>query len=154
MTEGTAPEGGARADHVYRFRIYYEDTDAAGVVYYANYLKFAERARTEFLRGFGISQRELAEDGGPVFAVRRLEAEFLRPARLDDEIEVRTRVVGRGGASVDMLQEFGRGGETLASLLVSIVCVNAGGRPVRIPASVARILADAAAGPGGTGEST
>lgn len=142
MTKGTA----AGTDHVYRLRVFYEDTDAAGVVYYANYLKFAERARTELLRGFGISQSALAREGGPVFAVRRLEADFLSPARLDDELEVRTRVVGHGGASVDMHQEIGRDGKAVVRLLVSVACVNARGRPVRIPRPVARIFAGTADG--------
>lgn len=144
---GGAGAVNAPADHVYRLRVYYEDTDAAGVVYYANYLKFAERARSELLRDSGISQRALAEGGGPVFAVRRIEADFLRPARLDDELVVRTRVVGRGGASVELRQEISRAGAALVRLLVSIACVNARGRPVRIPPAVTRIFGDVGAGP-------
>jgi acyl-CoA thioester hydrolase len=86
---------GHPADHHYRLRVFYEDTDAGGVVYYANYLKFAERARTELLRDLGILQSAMAADGGPVFTVRRVEADFIAPARLDDELEVRTWVTSR-----------------------------------------------------------
>lgn len=132
-------------DHVYRLRVFYEDTDAGGVVYYANYLKFAERARTELLRDFGVSQRALAEASGSVFAVRRVEADFLGPAHLDDELEVRTRVLHHGGAHVTMGQVIRRGDVDLVRMLVEIACVNAKGRATRIPAAVADLFAEAAA---------
>jgi acyl-CoA thioester hydrolase len=137
------------ADHVYRLRVFYEDTDAGGVVYYANYLKFAERARTEFLRAFGVSQKTLAEAGGPIFAVRRVEADFLGPAYLDDELEVRTKVLEHGGARVAMGQVIGRDEEDLVRMHVEIACVNAKGRATRIPEPVAGLFANAVAGPGG-----
>ena len=137
-----APAPDRPADHRYRLRVFYEDTDAGGVVYYANYLKFAERARTELLRDLGIFQSALASDGGPVFTVRRVEADFIAPARLDDELEVRTWVTGLGGARIEMHQqvarsEVGRDNEELVSLFVQIVCVNAKGRASRIPKPVA-----------------
>jgi acyl-CoA thioester hydrolase len=128
--------------HVYRLRVFYEDTDVGGVVYYANYLKFAERARTEWLRDYGISQRALAADSGHVFAVRRVEADFLAPAHLDDELEIRTTVTDHGGAQFAMGQVIGRGPDELVRLKVLIACVNAKGRATRIPAAVAGLLAD------------
>ncbi|MEE8214457.1 MAG: tol-pal system-associated acyl-CoA thioesterase [Alphaproteobacteria bacterium] len=144
MSEGKLPPAIA-ADHVYRLRVFYEDTDAGGVVYYANYLKFAERARSELLRAFGVSQKALAEAGGPIFTVRRVEADFLRPAYLDDELEVRTTVLERGGARVAMGQVIGRDQEDLVRMRVEIACVNAKGRATRIPEPVAGLFADAVA---------
>ncbi len=144
MSEGKLPPAIA-ADHLYRLRVFYEDTDAGGVVYYANYLKFAERARSELLRAFGVSQKALAEAGGPIFTVRRVEADFLRPAYLDDELEVRTTVLERGGARVAMGQVIGRDQEDLVRMRVEIACVNAKGRATRIPEPVAGLFADAVA---------
>ncbi|MEE8283581.1 MAG: tol-pal system-associated acyl-CoA thioesterase [Alphaproteobacteria bacterium] len=144
MSEGKLPPAIA-ADHLYRLRVFYEDTDAGGVVYYANYLKFAERARSELLRAFGVSQKALAEAGGPIFTVRRVEADFLRPAYLDDELEVRTTVLERGGARVAMAQVIGRDQEDLVRMRVEIACVNAKGRATRIPEPVAGLFADAVA---------
>ena len=145
MSEETLPQA-AGADHVYRLRVFYEDTDAGGVVYYANYLKFAERARTELLRAFGVSQKALAEAGGPIFTVRRLEADFLHPAHLDDELEVRTKVLGHGGARVAMGQVIGRDQQDLVRMQVEIACVNAKGRATRIPEPVAGLFASAVSG--------
>ncbi len=144
MSEGKLAPAIA-ADHVYRLRVFYEDTDAGGVVYYANYLKFAERARSELLRAFGVSQKALAEAGGPIFTVRRVEADFLRPAYLDDELEVRTTVLAYGGARVAMGQVIGRDQEDLVRMRVEIACVNAKGRATRIPEPVAGLFADAVA---------
>jgi acyl-CoA thioester hydrolase len=145
MSEETLPPA-IGADHVYRLRVFYEDTDSGGVVYYANYLKFAERARTELLRAFGVSQKALAETSGAVFAVRRVEADFLGPAYLDDELEVRTKVLDHGGARVAMGQVIRRNEEDLVRMRVEIACVNAKGRATRIPAAVAGLFADAVAG--------
>ena len=87
------PDALSLPEHVFQCRVYYEDTDAAGIVYYANYLKFAERARSEFLRVRGISNRAVHEREGVVFAVRRLTVDYIAPARLDDLLDVRTRSV-------------------------------------------------------------
>ncbi|MCZ6495591.1 MAG: tol-pal system-associated acyl-CoA thioesterase [Alphaproteobacteria bacterium] len=144
MSEEKLPPAIA-ADQVYRLRVFYEDTDAGGVVYYANYLKFAERARSELLRAFGVSQKALAEAGGPIFTVRRVEADFLRPAYLDDELEVRTTVLEHGGARVAMGQVIGRDQEDLVRMRVEIACVNAKGRATRIPEPMAGLFADAVA---------
>jgi acyl-CoA thioester hydrolase len=137
---------GSGGEHVYRLRVFYEDTDAGGVVYYANYLKFAERARTELLRENGVSQRALAGETGRVFAVRRVEADFLAPALLDDELQVGTRVLEFSGARFAMGQVIRRAAEVLVRLRVEIACVNAKGRATRIPKPVAALFAAAAEG--------
>lgn len=130
----------AESDHVFAVRVYYEDTDAAGIVYYANYLKFAERARTEWLRAKGVGQRALSENEGVAFAVRRLSVEYLMPARLDDALEVRTRIVAVRGASLDGEQEISRGGQVLAQLTLTLACVAHSGRPARLPEVVRQAL--------------
>ncbi len=86
--------------HRFALRVYYEDTDLAGIVYYANYLKFIERARSEWVRGLGVDQARLRAESGIVFAVRRVEADYLRPAVFDDLLEVETRLVETGGARI------------------------------------------------------
>ena len=128
------------AEHSLQVRVYYEDTDAAGIVYYANYLKFAERARTEFLRRAGIEQRALQDENGVLFAVRRCEIDYLRPARLDDVLEVRSRIVASRGASLTMWQAIMLGAEILAQLSVRVACVDRAGRPARIPPQVQRVI--------------
>src|SRR5713101_5932994 len=102
--------------HRFGLRVYYEDTDAGGVVYYANYLKFAERARTEMLRHIGFEQEALRRATGRVFAVRRCSADYLAPARLDDELIVETRLTALGGASLEVEQEIRCGARALARL--------------------------------------
>jgi acyl-CoA thioester hydrolase len=133
---------------VHSVRIYYEDTDAAGVVYYANYLKYAERGRTEALRELGIEQRALAAHDGIQFVVRRVSADFRAPARLDNVLEVVTQAASISGATITMEQTISRGGETLVTLSVDICAVVAdgarAGRPVRVPASIAERLRKAA----------
>jgi acyl-CoA thioester hydrolase len=130
-------EGG---EHCFPVRVYYEDTDAGGIVYYANYLKFAERARTEMLRLAGVNQSEMADLYGMAFAVRDCSADFRRPARLDDLIEVRSRFVGLAGATISAAQAIWRGTEELVRLELRVACVRRDGRPGRIPASVRRAL--------------
>lgn len=133
-------------EHVLPVTVYWEDTDAGGIVYYANYLRYAERGRTELLRAIGIVQRDLAAQTGIVFAVRRVEADYLAPARLEDGIDVVTRVTGLGAASIDMEQVVRRGDTDLVRMTVKIACVNARGRATRLPASVARAFSDFVAG--------
>jgi acyl-CoA thioester hydrolase len=120
--------------HEFRLRVYYEDTDLAGVVYYANYLKFIERGRTEALIGLGVDQAALKAATGVVFVVRRVEADFLAPAVFQDQLVVTTALVGLGGARVDLEQEVRRAGATLFRAAVRIVAVGADGRPARLPA--------------------
>jgi len=107
-----------------KYRVYYEDTDAGGVMYYANYLKFFERARTDFLRDLGISQHELIEKEQTAFVVRRCEIDYLRPARLDDLIEVTVIIDKINAASIAMSQEIILEGGVLAKLKVEIVSVD------------------------------
>lgn len=124
-------------DFVWPVRVYWEDTDAGGVVYYANYLKFLERARTEWLRTLGVEQTELAERDGVLFVVRRVEADYLRSARFNDALTVECRLVEVGRASLEMDQGIRRGDELLLSARIRAACVSAGEfRPARIPAHV------------------
>ena len=106
------------------FRVYYEDTDAGGVVFYGNFLKFAERARTDFLRQSGINQFDLAKESGLFFVVRRVEIDYISPGRLDDLITVDTQIIKVGKTSVDMTQDFyNQNGNQLAKMFCQIVCV-------------------------------
>ena len=115
-------------------RVYYEDTDAGGIVYHARYLAFAERARTEALRQAGVPHAELVDGYGLIFVVHRVEMDYLRPARLDDELVVTTGPWALGAATVEVRQVFTAGDEKVGSLLVKLACVRrADGRPARIP---------------------
>ena len=122
-------------------RVYYEDTDAAGIVYYANYLKFAERGRTEMMRGLGFAHSTVAAETGTVFAVRRLSADYRSPARLDDLLAVETRIVEIGGATLLLDQRICRDGTVLVTLDVLVACLGPDGRPRRIPAGLRTALA-------------
>lgn len=119
--------------HSFPTRIYWEDTDAAGIVYYANYLRFLERGRSDLVRGAGINQAELLDTEGITFPVRRFEIEYLRPARLDDQIEIRTRIKKISGASMDMDQDILRSEEAIVLAKVRLACVGPSGRPLRLP---------------------
>lgn len=127
--------------HAFRLRVYYEDTDLAGIVYYANYLKFIERGRTEALIAGGVDQGRLLAETGIVFAVRRVEADYLAPARLQDELTVLTRVEGMAGARIDLTQEVRRGATTLFRAAVRLAAMGRDGRPARIPDAVRAALA-------------
>ena len=119
--------------HDFALRVYYEDTDLAGIVYYANYLKFIERARSEWLRDLGVDQVGLRALDGLVFAVRRLEADYLRPARFDEALGVRTRLMALTGARIVLEQDIFRLGERLFAAVVTLVCLSDDGHPSRIP---------------------
>lgn len=123
------------AEHVYRLRVYYEDTDAAGVVYYANYLRMAERARTEMMRLLGADHAEMARTENVALAVRDCSIAYLKPAYLDDVLEIRTRLTEIGGASLKAQQSFHRAGETLATIDLRLACIADTGRPARFPRS-------------------
>ena len=115
-------------------RVYYEDTDAGGVVYYANYLKYLERARTELLRALGVEQRQLVEETGLAFAVRSLAAEYLKPAKLDDLLEVTTTVQALGRAQVTFAQSIRRSEEILLTATVRVACLDlAKGKAAAMP---------------------
>jgi acyl-CoA thioester hydrolase len=125
-------------EFVWRTRVYWEDTDGGGVVYYANYLKFMERARTEWLRSLGHQQHEIAEKYGFVFAVREAHVNYLKPARLDDDLEVSCVPVAEGRASIRFKQTIRRGdapnATTIADGEVRVVCVDAKSfRPRALP---------------------
>ncbi|WP_114394535.1 YbgC/FadM family acyl-CoA thioesterase [Oleisolibacter albus] len=153
--------GGA---HLYPLRVYYEDTDAGGIVYHANYLRFCERARTEMMRLVGYPHSTMIDEAGVAFAVRRCEIDFLQPARLDDALEVVTVISDIGGATLDVLQtvrrpapgrpDADRGiapgqeippvpGEDvtdLARLTLRLACINHMGRPARLPKPLRAVL--------------
>jgi acyl-CoA thioester hydrolase len=130
------PEAASPSVHVFPIRVYYEDTDAAGIVYYANYLKFAERARSELLRTRGLGNRALQESDGIAFAVRRLAVEYLAPAFLDDLLEVRSRITSVRGASVEAEQDVQKDGRDIARMTLTLACVARNGRPARLPDNV------------------
>jgi acyl-CoA thioester hydrolase len=121
------------ATHRFPIRVYYEDTDAAGIVYYANYLKFIERARTEMMRLYGVEHEKTRQSGGGAFIVRRCEIEYLSPARLDDELVVETRVKELGGATILLGQDVLRDEAILVRASILVACIGAQGRPVRLP---------------------
>ncbi len=121
-------------------RVYYEDTDAGGIVYHASYLRFAERARTEWLRALGFGQRDMAERFGCVFAVRRCSLDYRRPARLDDALVVVTTPAGMGGARIAMSQEVRRGDELLVGIAIELALLGPDYRPMRIPAPLRTAL--------------
>ena len=128
--------------HSFALRVYYEDTDLAGIVYYANYLKYIERARTEWVRGLGVDQGALRRECNIVFAVRRVVAEYLRPARFDDLLEVRTGLRHLGGARIELDQQVGRGEQVLFTAAVTLVAMDAtAGGAVRLPVAVRAALA-------------
>ena len=125
----------------FSYRVYYEDTDAGGVVYYANYLKFFERARTDFLRAKNISQSELLEKENLLFVVRKCEIEYASPARLDDEIEVSVEVKEVRPASILMSQKMTKSGKILSTLEVKIACINSKNfKPKKIPLLISSSL--------------
>lgn len=121
--------------HILPVRVYFEDTDFAGLVYHANYLKFCERGRSDFIRLLGIHHQHLAnpEQGeGAVFVVRRVEIDYLKPAALDDVLEIITRCEEIGGASLTLAQEVQRDGTVLARAKVIVVLISAAGKPQRL----------------------
>ncbi|MBL9034127.1 MAG: tol-pal system-associated acyl-CoA thioesterase [Rhodospirillaceae bacterium] len=128
LTRATRP-----ATHRQTIRVYFEDTDAAGIVYYANYLKFAERARTDWLRALGMPHSQMIKRDGLTLVVRRCEADYRKPAHLDDELVVETELTKLGGASIDLLQRVFRDGDLLVEMKVVIVCVGRDGKAARLP---------------------
>lgn len=126
--------------HVLPVRVYYEDTDAAGIVYYANWLRFLERGRTELLRLLGQEHSALREERGANWVVRRCTIDYLKPARLDDVVEIVTSCGDLRGASLDMIQLARRGEEILVRAELVIACMGEGGRPVRLPPHVRTAL--------------
>lgn len=150
MTEpersGAPDQDAARAFSPHRFgvRVYYEDTDLAGVVYHANYLRFLERGRSEMLRDAGVDQAALKRDEGVVFMVARCDIAFRRPARYDDQLTIETELRALGAASLSLAQRacFGPGGSAAVEAAVEVAAVRfADGRPVRLPTALRDRLA-------------
>ncbi len=138
LTSGSFTRQGT---HQIAYRVYYEDTDAAGVMYYANYLKFAERARTEALRACGIEQSELLTTERVGFVVRRCEVAYHAPATLDDVVIIDTALTEMSGVRFRMKQRLMRGEADLAEVETEIVMVDAAMKPVRIPERISDLLA-------------
>lgn len=130
--------------HVLPLRVYYEDTDAAGIVYYANWLRFLERGRTELLRLLGQEHSALRDERGIHWVVRRCAIDYLKPARLDETVEIVTSCGELRGASLDMLQQARRGEEILVRAELVVACMGDGGRPVRLPPHVRTALSQVA----------
>ncbi|MGE4339587.1 MAG: tol-pal system-associated acyl-CoA thioesterase [Pigmentiphaga sp.] len=130
------------ASFEFPIRVYYEDTDAGGVVYHANYLRFFERARTEWLRALGFGQQAMIQDYNRLFVVRRADTRFQAPARLDDALLIRSHLTRLGRASLEFRQECHREGQPLASAAIEVGCLEARDfRPAALPSPVAAILA-------------
>jgi len=142
--EGGRFEGGA---HILPLRIYYEDTDAAGIVYYANWLRFLERGRTELLRLLGQEHSALRDAKGVNWVVRRCVIDYLKPARLDEIVEIVTSCGELRGASLDMIQQARRGEDILIRAELVVACMGAHGRPVRLPPELRAQLAGLGASP-------
>ncbi|MFX0544982.1 tol-pal system-associated acyl-CoA thioesterase [Roseovarius sp. S1116L3] len=138
----TNPGAVTRPDQAHRFdiRVYYEDTDMGGIVYHANFLKFIERARSDWVAGMGIDQRSMKEKDGLAFAVRRIECDYLMAARFDDRLEVQTEVQSVSGARLTLRQQVMRAGEPIFAATVTIVCLTDTGHPARLPANIRLIL--------------
>jgi len=125
--------------HTFPLRVYYEDTDMGGVVYHANYLRFIERARSDWVRQLGNDQNAM-RDAGIVWVVRRIECDYVAAARFDDELTVETDMTSISGARLVMDQVVKRGEDTIFKAQVTAVCMNDRGRPVRLPAEIRALL--------------
>ena len=124
-------------------RVYYEDTDSGGVVYYANYLKFMERARTEWLRTLGFEQDDLIAEHGVIFAVRSVQIDYRKPARFNELLDVKASILHRGGASLTFMQQVRRGDEVLCEGEIKIASLAATNlRPCPIPDEIKRRLTE------------
>lgn len=136
----------AAAPFTFAVRVYYEDTDGAGVVYYANYLRYFERARTEWLESLGFPLAAFEREHDVVFAVHRAEIDFLRPARLNDRLAVSVEVRDRGASRLVVAQQVFRDGAALVNARITLACVDPRRwRAARIPAALARMLPPASA---------
>jgi len=128
-----ASSGDATSIHVFPIRVYYEDTDAAGIVYHASYLRFAERARTELLRSLNLNQKQIAIDEDLRFVVRSCDIQYLSTATLDDELVVESHITLVRGASLKAKQVIRQGAKDVVRLAILIACVNSLGAPARLP---------------------
>ncbi len=119
--------------HSLPIRVYYEDTDAGGIVYHASYLRFAERGRTEMLRDGGFEHADLFKEQGVAFAVVNLAVNYKLPAKLDELLVVKSHISRLGGASMDMQQDIYRGGDLICEIKVTLVCIDQSLKAVRLP---------------------
>ena len=127
--------------HSFKIRVYYEDTDAGGIVYHSNYLNFAERARTELIRDNGLTNSSILEEYGSVIVVRHIDISYMAPAKLDDRLIINSEIIEFGRTSFLMNQTISREDHTLATLLVKLVCVDLKtGKATRIPEKLMTIL--------------
>jgi acyl-CoA thioester hydrolase len=126
--------------HSFPLRVFYEDTDAAGLVYHANYLKFAERGRSEMLRSLGFPHLRLRDEAGVGFAVRRCSVEFRAPARLEDTLVVDTTLVDVGAATLTAHQRIRRDDTVLVDMDILVACIGRDGRPRRLPSALRAVL--------------
>ncbi|NRR31360.1 tol-pal system-associated acyl-CoA thioesterase [Oxalobacteraceae bacterium] len=130
------------AEFTWNVRVYYEDTDAGGIVYYANYLKFFERARTEWLRAIGVGQHELLATHDAMFVVKNVSADYHAPAKLDDVLKLTLKIEKMGRASLVFVQEAWCGDTLLNSARVKVACVDSALRPRAVPSEVAAKMRD------------
>ncbi|MDR1910516.1 MAG: tol-pal system-associated acyl-CoA thioesterase [Holosporales bacterium] len=126
--------------HRFPCRVYYEDTDAGGIVYHANYLRFTERARTEFLREHGIHQHTLAQEHGVLFVVAKCSMTYIAPAHLDDWLEVLTSVHSKSPLRLILTQDIVRTRQKIFTSLVTLACINTSGRACPLPACINKII--------------
>ena len=126
--------------HIFNFKIYYEDTDMGGIVYYANYFKFIERARSNLVASLGIDQLELRLSGA-IFVVRNVSAEYLSPARMDDNLRVQTKVLDGSPVRWILQQDIWDEKDLLFRAKVTIVLIDSNGKPIRLPAKLRRMTA-------------
>ena len=133
----TCSQNNMPADFIWNVRVYYEDTDAGGIVYYANYLKFFERARTEWLRALHVNQHTLLAEHDTLFVVKSVSADYHAPAKLDDELKLTVSIEKIGRASIVFQQEAWRGETLLNTARVKVGCVDSTLRPRAVPAIVA-----------------
>ena len=126
--------------HSFSFRVYIEDTDLGGIVYHANYLKFAERARTECLRSVDLSYEDLMKKEDATFIVRSCHLNCLASGRLDDVLEVKTHFKKLGGVKIEVFQSIVREDKVIATLEVVLACINSSGKPLRLNANIANKL--------------
>jgi acyl-CoA thioester hydrolase len=129
-----------KGTHSFPVRVYYEDTDAAGIVYYANYLRFAERARTEALRLSGIDQSDLLREQGIGFVVRKCVVDFLKPAMLDDLLTIQTHLTDINKVSMELRQTIRRSEDTLVTMEVKLVVVGSGMKLAKLPDTVRKAM--------------
>ena len=124
----------------YNIKIYYEDTDSGGVVYYANYLKFTERARTDLIQQLGFSLNKLSIEYDSLFVVKKIECEYQMSAKLEDDLIVKTKILEIKNASFTLQQNIERNGKTLFASKILMVCINSKGKPNKIPKALSQKL--------------